>query len=116
MIPISPPAILALLATRTGDKLLTATFNTKYHLGPTLEQIPIQIIYLHAADIFSMTVRSDALNKSQGANRLGSRFSLVMLFIIVTGYGRIKVRARQCNHTYFSKVMHHLLDALLVSK
>jgi hypothetical protein len=61
-----------------------------------------------------MTVRSDALNKSQGANRLGSRFSLVMLFIIVTGYGRIKVRARRCNHTYFSKVvMHHLLDALL---
>ena len=98
-------------------KQITATFNTKYHLGPTpLEQIPIQINILHAADIFSMTVRSDALNKSQGANRLGSRFSLVMLFIIVTGYGRIKVRARRCNHTYFSKVMHHLLDALLVSK
>lgn len=124
LIPISPlPAILRLalpwllVATPSRNKII-ATFNTIYHLGPSSrlkEQIPIQINILNAADIFQWQW---CIIISHGTVTASGRKP--PWFTVQSGkaiyIGRIKVRARRCNHTYFSKVMHHLLDALLVSK
>ena len=43
-----------------------------------------------------------------GTNCLGSRFWLVLLFIVSEVTGASKC-GQQSTHTYFGKVMHHLL-------